>query len=171
MTKEKEFVEIPLQETEQPEIKEVDGLDKDFADFEKSIAEFKPEKEKGVDGVAIEKTIDDNGKFKVKMFLGMACALLSGFHTFLFNMFMGKGVSHEDMQLNDIERAQIEKYLQTPEFIAWLEKINPLWWAVLHIEYMMYQKYAHAVKLMKIRKENGDEEIEEEEKPKKKIKK
>lgn len=156
----------PLQEVEkeqiiQPEENSTPSLEDEFKEFEKATSEFKPEikpvlNEQGEEIIAPELNPADS--FKIKMFLGFASFLLTGFNTFLFNMAFKGGVEVSEMQLNEREQASLEKYLHTPEIIAFLSKIPSWVWAVAHVEFMFYQKYRFAVKM----KEGIEKETEKE---------
>ena len=146
--------EIKPEETKPEEINET-SLEDDFKMFEETVSKFKPENkkepEKIIDG---ENIIADNfiqpdavTEFKIKMFLGFALFLLTGFNTFIFNKFLRKDISISEMELNEREKDAVSKYLNSPEIIRWLQKIPSYIWAILHIEFMYYQKYQFAVKL------------------------
>lgn len=148
----KQIIKDPIK-NEQPEINPASSLEEDFKNFEKSTSEYKAMGEENsttnIKGKAVNTLITTEQKVKIKLFLGFACFLLSGFNTFLFNMVFKDKVALDEMLLSDTEKEELQEYLNTPEVIAFIEKIPPYVIAIAHIEYMFYLKYRSAVKKKK----------------------
>lgn len=134
-------------------------LEKDLEAFRKRTSSFQPpvstipteKKEKLSEGVGMEEpllpstnAVEDN--MKIKMFLGFACYLLSGFATWIFNLIKKHEVEYSDMVLTELEKEQLKVYMNTPRIINFINKIPPEWIMFLHIGYIYNNKHESAVK-------------------------
>lgn len=80
-------------------------------------------------------------QMKLRMFLGFMCFLLSAANTFIFNMLFKADVPVKEMLLDEDEQRQIEPYLNSPQILAFIDKLPGWVIAVAHVEYMMYDKF------------------------------
>lgn len=137
-----------------------DDLEDEFAKFNNTVSDFKPEQPPAkTDGTILAETETDTvpleqdlgNQFKIKMFLGFGLFLVGGLNTWILNKFRGGDIAVEDMELSEPEKKSVSKYLYTPEFLAWLAKIPSWFWAILHIEFMYVQKYNFQMKLKKLK--------------------
>lgn len=153
-------------ETETP--KQESSIDKNFADFEKTIATHEVESniqnsDTNISKVNVSKPSDPfnasiSDMVKIKMFLGFACFLLSGLNMFLFNILSKTKVELSDMTLDADEKESIEPYLNDPRIVEMINKLPSWVIAVAHIEIIMYDKFTDGVKRIKAEEKKKEEE-------------
>lgn len=152
-TVEKTVSEEITEETSSEETKPSgSSLDDDWTAFEESKSEFKPEREKepvaspSFPVASASAEISEVDKIKIRIFFGLCCHLLEGFHAFMYEMITKYEISTAEMKLEEHERNQILQYLYRSEVVAFINKINPLWWAVIHTEYIFFLKFQNLKK-------------------------
>jgi len=130
---------------------DTDDLNEAFNEFEKTTSGFTPEQE--AEETTTEETTTGEAKTepveltfeqktKLKMFVGFACFVLSGLNMFLLNKVRKSNVPFKKMILEEHERDSIMPYMESPEIIAFIDKL-PTWLiAVAHIEYIYIQKHS-----------------------------
>lgn len=143
-----------------PSAEEKENLDAAFANAEKTISTFVPEAEDIANSenktiVDVNATNNEQPSnvltlqsmsaaqlFKIKMFLGFVCFLLSVLNRFILNYLKKTNVPLSKMLLDDEEKEVLEVYLDSPEILAIIDKIPG--WAIgaAHVEYMFISKHS-----------------------------
>ncbi len=169
-------IEQPAQEEPTPvqALNAGETLEDQFREFESTDSTFDPENGLPPEQVdeappipgnpaQVEPQLTAEQKIKIKMFLGFVCFLLSAGNTFIFNLIFKSEVPLKEMLLDDEEKAQVEPYLNSPQILAFIDRLPGWIIGVAHIEYMMYEKFADVKDLypkkpnMKIVKEKLEE--------------
>ncbi len=128
-------------------------LTADFNQFEKTVSDFTPEQKEvptnnvsndsgGTTSSTTEKEEDPIVKqLKLKMLVGLVCTVLVGVNNKLLNIIKGSNVPFKEMELDETEKESLIPYLDSPEILAFLDKIPAWLMGVIHFEYMMFQKH------------------------------
>lgn len=144
-----------------------DSLEDRFEQFSKQTAEFTPEQpnegtvipNEQVGGEVSESQENAVTRgIKIKMFVGFACFVLSGFGTWLLNMLKGTKVPLEKMYFTKEEKESLEPYMDDPKVLAFIDKL-PTWLiAVGHVGILLNSKHEEFAKDYKIVKPKKEKE-------------